>query len=110
MWPGGAWQAATWEAHAVLREAGGDTRRAAALYDEAADRFADLGRPLDRDRCRAAAKHVAGATTAAGWSPGLTWPSRPADCAYPWCGRDGVLGRLNRPFGKIRGISLTRAP
>jgi len=68
MWPGGSWQAATWEAHAVLREVEGDIRRAAALYDEAADRFADLGRPLDRDRCHAAAQHIAGATIAAGWS------------------------------------------
>jgi ATP/maltotriose-dependent transcriptional regulator MalT len=65
MWPGGAWQAATWETHAVPRQAEGDLKRAAALYDEVADRFADLGRPLDRDRCRTAARHIAGATTMA---------------------------------------------
>jgi len=65
MWPGGAWHAATWEAHATLREAEGNIRRAAALYDEAADRFAHLGRPLDRDRCHAAAQHLVGATTIA---------------------------------------------
>ena len=61
MWPGGAWHAMVWEARGVLREAQGDTRRAAALYNEAADQFADLGRPLDRDRCRAAAQRSAGA-------------------------------------------------
>jgi hypothetical protein len=45
MWPGGAWHAALWEARGVLRQAEGDTRRAAALYNEAADQFAELGRP-----------------------------------------------------------------
>ncbi len=55
MWPGGAWHAAVWEARAVLRQAEGDLKRAAALFNEAADQFAELGRPLDRDRCRAAA-------------------------------------------------------
>jgi DNA-binding SARP family transcriptional activator len=54
MWPGGAWHAAVWEARGALRQAEGDTRRAAALYNEAADQFAELNRPLDRDRCRAA--------------------------------------------------------
>jgi hypothetical protein len=58
MWPGGAWHAALWEARGVLRQAEGDTTRAAALY-EAADQFAELGRPLDRDRCRAAAQQTA---------------------------------------------------
>jgi DNA-binding SARP family transcriptional activator len=61
MWPGGAWQAALWEARGALRQAEGDTRRAAALYNEAADQFAELGRPLDRDRCRAAAQQTTGA-------------------------------------------------
>jgi DNA-binding SARP family transcriptional activator len=61
MWPGGAWHAALWEARGVLRQAEGDTRRAAALYNEAADQFAELGRPLDRDRCRAAARQTTGA-------------------------------------------------
>ena len=60
MWPGGAWHAALWEARGVLRQAEGDTTRAAALYNEAADQFAELGRPLDRDRCRAAAQQTAG--------------------------------------------------
>jgi len=58
MWPGGAWHAAIWEARGVLRQAEGDATRAAALYDEAADQFAELGRPLDRDRCRAAAQRT----------------------------------------------------
>jgi len=61
MWPGGAWHAAIWEARGVLRQAEGDTERAAALYHEAADLFAELGRPLDRDRCRAAARQAADA-------------------------------------------------
>jgi DNA-binding SARP family transcriptional activator len=61
MWPGGAWHAALWEARGVLRQAEGDTRRAAALYNEAADQFAELGRPLDRDRCHAAAQQTTGA-------------------------------------------------
>jgi DNA-binding SARP family transcriptional activator len=58
MWPGGAWHATIWEARGVLRQSEGDTTRAAALYNEAADRFAGLGRPLDRDRCRAAAQQA----------------------------------------------------
>ncbi len=61
MWPGGAWHAALWEARGVLRQAEGDTTRAAALYNEAADQFAELGRPLDRDRCRTAAQQTASA-------------------------------------------------
>ena len=61
MWPGGAWHAALWEARGVLRQAEGDPTRAAALYNEAADQFAELGRPLDRDRCRAAARQTAAA-------------------------------------------------
>jgi DNA-binding SARP family transcriptional activator len=68
IWPGGAWHAAVWEARGVLRQAEGDTRRAAALYHEAADQFAELDRPLDRDRCRAAAQRfaVAEATSSRG--------------------------------------------
>jgi DNA-binding SARP family transcriptional activator len=62
MWPGGAWHAAVWEARGVLRQAEGDTRRAAALYHEAAEQFAELGRPLDRDRCHAAAQQATSAT------------------------------------------------
>jgi len=66
MWPGGAWHAAIWEAHGALRQAEGDTTRATALYNEAADQFADLGRPLDRERCRAAARQAAGTGRQAG--------------------------------------------
>jgi tetratricopeptide (TPR) repeat protein len=62
LWPGGAWHAAMWEARGALRQAEGDIKRAAALYNEAADQFADLGRPLDHDRCRAAAQRSASAT------------------------------------------------
>jgi DNA-binding SARP family transcriptional activator len=62
LWPGGAWHAAVWEARGALRQAEGDIKRAAALYNEAADQFADLGRPLDHDRCRAAAQQSASAT------------------------------------------------
>ena len=64
IWPGGAWHAATWEARGALRLAEGDIKRAAALYHEAADEFAELGRPLDRDRCRAAARQAAAGQTA----------------------------------------------
>jgi DNA-binding SARP family transcriptional activator len=60
MWPGSAWHAAMWEARGVLRQAEGDTTRAAALYNEAADQFAELGRPFDRDRCLAAAQQPTG--------------------------------------------------
>jgi hypothetical protein len=52
LWPGGAAHAAVWEARAVLRHAHGDVERARAFWQEAADRFAEVGRPLDRDRCR----------------------------------------------------------
>lgn len=54
----GMWHAAIWEACGVLRQSEGDTTRAAALYNEAADQFAELGRPLDRDRCRAEAQQA----------------------------------------------------
>ena len=62
MWTGGGWHAALWEARGVLRQAEGDVTRAAALYQEATEQFAELGRPLDRDRCQAAARQAAGAT------------------------------------------------
>jgi DNA-binding SARP family transcriptional activator len=55
MWPGGAAHAAVWETRAVLRQAHGDVERARAFWQEAADRFAAVGRPLDRDRCRSQA-------------------------------------------------------
>jgi DNA-binding SARP family transcriptional activator len=55
MWPGGPWHAAVWEARGVLRKAEGDGDQAAALFKEAAERFAIVGRPRDEARCRAAA-------------------------------------------------------
>jgi hypothetical protein len=54
MWQGGSWQASVWEARAVLRRAEGDPRKAAALFAEAADLFAAVGRPVAEARCRAA--------------------------------------------------------
>jgi ATP/maltotriose-dependent transcriptional regulator MalT len=54
MWQGGPWQAAVWEARAALRLATGDRAQAAALMREAANLFAECGRPLDRARCLAA--------------------------------------------------------
>ncbi len=57
-WSAGTWHAAVWEARAELRQAEGDTSRAAALFIEAADQYAQLGRPLDRDRCRTAAREA----------------------------------------------------
>lgn len=53
MWSGGPWQAAVWEARAALRTAEGDRDQANALLREAADLFAQSGRPLDEARCRA---------------------------------------------------------
>jgi tetratricopeptide (TPR) repeat protein len=53
MWSGGPWQAAVWEARAALRSAEGDREQANALLREAADLFAQAGRPLDEARCRA---------------------------------------------------------
>ena len=55
MWPGGAAHAAVWETRAVLREVRGDVERAGAFWEEAADRYDAVGRPVDRDRCRARA-------------------------------------------------------
>lgn len=55
MWPGGEWQAAVWEARGVLRRAEGNDRQGAALLLEAAELFDEVGRPLDRDRCRSEA-------------------------------------------------------
>jgi DNA-binding SARP family transcriptional activator len=52
MWSGGPWQAAVWEARAALRTAEGDREQAKALLREAADLFAQSGRPLDEARCR----------------------------------------------------------
>jgi DNA-binding SARP family transcriptional activator len=55
MWQGGPWQAAVWEARAALRLAEGDQGQAAALLREAANLFAQSGRPLDEARCLASA-------------------------------------------------------
>jgi tetratricopeptide (TPR) repeat protein len=55
LWPGGAAHASIWEARAVVSGAQGDHERARAFWREAADRFAEVGRPLDRDRCLAGA-------------------------------------------------------
>ncbi len=53
MWNGGPWVAAIWEARGVFRRAQGNADRAAALFAEAAARYAELGRPLDQARCAA---------------------------------------------------------
>lgn len=55
LWQGGPWTATLWEVRAELRRAAGQASQAAALFLEAADQFADLGRPLEEHRCRAAA-------------------------------------------------------
>lgn len=52
MWHGGPWVAATWEARGVQRRAEGNEGRASAAFEEAASRYADLGRPADEARCR----------------------------------------------------------
>jgi ATP/maltotriose-dependent transcriptional regulator MalT len=54
MWQGGPWQAAVWEARAALRLAEGYGAQSAALLREAADLYAESGRPLDQARCVAA--------------------------------------------------------
>ena len=54
MWQGGPWLAAVWEARGELRLAKGEGAQAAALFREAADGFASVGRTLDEERCRAA--------------------------------------------------------
>ncbi len=55
MWQGGPWAAAVWEVRGNLRLAEGDRGRAAALFREAADHFAEMRRPIDEERCRGAA-------------------------------------------------------
>ena len=52
MWSGGPWVAALWEARGVQRRAQGSDERALAAFSEAAERFGELGRPLDEARCR----------------------------------------------------------
>ncbi len=51
MWNGGPWVAAVWEARGVQRRAHGNEERALAAFGEAAERFGELGRPLDQARC-----------------------------------------------------------
>ncbi len=59
LWQGGPWNASVWEARAELRRAEGESAQAAALFLEAAAAFAELRRPLDEARCRAAASNAA---------------------------------------------------
>ncbi|MEU4447472.1 BTAD domain-containing putative transcriptional regulator [Actinosynnema sp. NPDC050801] len=55
LWQGGQWSAALWEVRAQVRRAQGQRTQAAALFLEAAERFAAMRRPLEERRCRAAA-------------------------------------------------------
>jgi DNA-binding SARP family transcriptional activator len=55
MWQTGPIVAAVWEARGAIRRAEGDDAQAAALFREAADVFAGVGRTIDEARCRAAA-------------------------------------------------------
>ena len=55
MWQGGPWVAAVWEARGVQRRTQGNQEQAAALFREAAARYAVLGRALDEQRCLARA-------------------------------------------------------
>ena len=52
MWHGGPWVAAVWEARGAQRRAERNDARAALAYEEAASRYAALGRPTDETRCR----------------------------------------------------------
>ena len=60
MWNGGPWVAAIWEARGVQRRAERNELRAKAAFEEAATRFAALGRPTDEARClqRLAVPHL----------------------------------------------------
>jgi DNA-binding SARP family transcriptional activator len=53
MWHGGPWAAAVWEARGAQRRAERNAARALAAFEEAASRYAALGRPADEARCRA---------------------------------------------------------
>lgn len=64
MWPDGAWYAAGIEARGLLCRARGAEARAVELFSEAADRFADLNRPVDEARCRVEATAVRASTPA----------------------------------------------
>ncbi|MCX5513313.1 hypothetical protein C3941_00445 [Kaistia algarum] len=51
MWHGGPWIAAVWEARGFQRRAEGQESRATSAFEEAASRYAALGRPADEARC-----------------------------------------------------------
>ena len=53
MWHGGPWVAAVWEARGIQRRAENNNSRAVSAFEEAASRYAALGRPTDESRCRA---------------------------------------------------------
>ena len=53
MWHGGPWAAAVWEARGAQRRAERSGARAVSALEEAASRYAALGRPTDEARCRA---------------------------------------------------------
>ncbi len=59
MWHGGPWVAAVWEARGAQRRAEGNVTRAISAFEEAAIRYAALGRPTDETRCRGAMKSAA---------------------------------------------------
>ncbi len=52
LWHGGPWAAAVWEARGAQRQAEKNDARAVAAFEEAASRYAELGRPTDESRCR----------------------------------------------------------
>ena len=52
MWHGGPWVAAVWEARGHQRRAENNDARAVSAFEEAASRYASLGRPIDEARCR----------------------------------------------------------
>lgn len=52
MWPDGYWHAAVIEARGAITRARGSDMEAVELFLEAADRFAELDRPVDEARCR----------------------------------------------------------
>jgi DNA-binding SARP family transcriptional activator len=53
MWHGGPWAAAVWEARGAQRRAERNDARAVSAFEEAASRYAALGRPADEARCLA---------------------------------------------------------
>ncbi|MBL9050681.1 MAG: hypothetical protein JNK19_11285 [Tabrizicola sp.] len=53
VWHGGPWAAAVWEARGAQRRAERNEARAVSAFEEAASRYAALGRPTDEARCRA---------------------------------------------------------